>query len=96
LPLYLFPQIHNFPEFSLQCQAHYVPDQKAILSSSRDVLFLITPEDIDQMLQITQAESASPFNLEILTELYQKMTFPQRAQIGPFICHNRGAGEEAN
>jgi hypothetical protein len=33
------------------------------------------------MMQITHAESASPFSLEILTELYQKMTFPQRAQI---------------
>ena len=33
------------------------------------------------MMQITRAESASPFNLEILTELYKKMTFPQRAQI---------------
>jgi hypothetical protein len=80
-PLYLFPQIHHFPEFTLKCQAHYVPDQKAIVSSSGDVLFFITPEDIDQMMQITRAESASPFNLEILTELYQKMTFPQRAQI---------------
>jgi hypothetical protein len=81
LPLYLFPQIHHFPEFALKCQAHYVPDQKAIVSSSGDVLFFITPEDIDQMMQITRPESASPFNLEILTELYQKMTFPQRAQI---------------
>jgi hypothetical protein len=43
--------------------------------------FLITPESIDQMMQIPRADSASPFNLEILTELYQKMTFPQRAQI---------------
>jgi len=51
------------------------------MSSSGDALFFITPEDIDQMLQITRAESVSPFNLEILTELYQKMTFPQRAQI---------------
>ena len=76
LPLYLFPQIHNFPEFSLKCQAHYIPDQKAIISSSGDVLFFITPEDIDQMMQITCAESTSPFNLEILTELYQRMTFP--------------------
>jgi hypothetical protein len=33
------------------------------------------------MMQISRADSASPFNLEILTELYQKMTFPQRAQI---------------
>jgi hypothetical protein len=81
LPLYLFPQIHHFPEFALKCQAHYIPDQKSIVSSSGYVLFFITPEDIDQMMQITRAESASPFNLEILTELYQKMTFPQRAQI---------------
>jgi hypothetical protein len=80
-PLYLFPQIHNFPEFTLRCQVHYLPDQKAIMSSSGDVLFFITPEDIDQMMQITRPESITPFNLEILTELYQKMTFPQRAQI---------------
>jgi hypothetical protein len=81
LPLYLFPQIYRFPEFALRCQAHYIPDQKAIISSSGDVLFFITPEDIGQMMQIPCAESASPFNLEILTELYQKMAFPQRAHI---------------
>jgi hypothetical protein len=81
LPLYLFPQIHHFPEFTLKCQAHYIPDQRAIVSSYGDILFFITPEDIDQMMQIPRADSVSPFNLEILTELYQKMNFPQRAQI---------------
>jgi hypothetical protein len=44
-------------------------------------MFLITLEAIYQIMQIPQADSASPFNLEILTELYQRMTFPQRAQI---------------
>jgi hypothetical protein len=34
LPLYLFPQVHHFPEFSLKFQAHYLPDQRAIISSS--------------------------------------------------------------
>jgi hypothetical protein len=77
----MFPQVHHFPEFSLKCQAHYVPEQKAIVSSLGNVLFFITPEDIDQMLQITHPESMTPFNVEVLTELYQKMTFPQRAQI---------------
>jgi hypothetical protein len=81
LPLYLFPQIHHFPEFALKCQAHYIPEQRVVISSSGEILFLITPESIDQMMQIPRADSASPFNLEILTELYQKMTFPQRAQI---------------
>jgi hypothetical protein len=80
-PLYLFPQIHHFPEFTLKCQAHYIPDQRAIISSSGDILFFITPEDIDQMMQIPHADPVSPFDLEILTELYQKMTFLQRAQI---------------
>jgi hypothetical protein len=81
LPLYLFPQIHHFPEFALKCQAHYIPEQRAIVSSSGEILFLITPETIDQMMQISRADSASPFNLKIITELYQKLSFPQRAHI---------------
>jgi hypothetical protein len=81
LPLYLFPQVHHFLEFALKCQAHYVPEQKAVVSSLGDVLFFITPEDIDQMMQITCPESVTPLTLEILTELYHKMTFPQRALI---------------
>jgi hypothetical protein len=44
-------------------------------------LFLITPEAIDQMTQIPKIESTSPFNLKIITELYQKLYFPQRAHI---------------
>jgi hypothetical protein len=48
-------------------------------------MFFITPKDIDQMMQIPHVNYASPFNLEILTELYQKMTFPQRAQIFEFF-----------
>jgi hypothetical protein len=81
LPLYIFPQVHHFPKFSLKCQAHYIIDQRAIVSSSGENLFLITLEAIDQMMQIPRAESSSPFNLEVITELYQKLSFPQRAQI---------------
>jgi hypothetical protein len=50
LPLYLFPQVHHFPEFSLKCQAHYLPNQRAIVSSSGETLFFITPQAIDQMM----------------------------------------------
>ena len=81
LPLYMFPQVHHFPEFALKCRAHYVPELKAIVSSLGNVLFFITPEDINQMLQVTRPDSVTPFILEVLIELYQKMTFPQRAQI---------------
>jgi hypothetical protein len=81
LPLYLFPQTYHFPEFTLKCQAHYLPSQRAIVSSSGETLFTITPETIDQIMQIPRADSLSPFSIEILTEMYQKLSFPQRAQI---------------
>jgi hypothetical protein len=48
-------------------------------------MFFITPEAIDQMMQIPRTKSASPFNIEIITELYQKLSFPQRAQIFEFF-----------
>ena len=79
LPLYLFPQTYHFPEFYLKCQDHYLPDQRAIVSSSRETLFTITPQAIDQMLQIPRVDSPSPFSIEILIELDQKLSFPQRA-----------------
>jgi hypothetical protein len=50
LSLYLFPQVHHFPEFALKIQAHYLPDQRAIVSSSGETLFFITLETIDQMM----------------------------------------------
>ena len=78
LPLYMFPQTYNFLEFALKCQACYSPDQRAIVSSSSETLFTITPESIDQMLQIPRNDSTIPFSIESLNNMYQKLTFPQR------------------
>jgi hypothetical protein len=33
------------------------------------------------MMQVLRAEPRSPFTIEILTEMYQNLSFPQRAQI---------------
>ena len=81
LPLYMFSQTHNFPEFALRCQARYFPSQRAIVSSSGETLFIITSQSINQMLQIPWNDSAIPFSIEVLNNLYQEFTFPQRAQI---------------
>jgi hypothetical protein len=43
LPLYIFPQTFHFLEFTIKCQAHYFPSQRAIVSSSGEALFTITP-----------------------------------------------------
>jgi hypothetical protein len=81
LSLNLFPQVYHFLQFALKCQAHYLPNQRAIVSSSGETLFTITSKTIDQMMQVPRVESLSLFSVEVLTELYQKLSFPQRAQI---------------
>jgi hypothetical protein len=81
LPLYMFLQTYHFSDFSLKCQAHYLPSQRANVSSSSETMFTITHETINQMLQIPRTDFASPFSIEIMNELYQKLYFPQRAQI---------------
>jgi hypothetical protein len=53
LPLSIFPQIHHFLEFALKCQAQYIPEKRAIISSSGEIIFLIMLETIDQMMQIS-------------------------------------------
>jgi hypothetical protein len=80
-PLYLFPQIHHFREFSLKCQAHYLTDQRDIVSSSEKILFSITPEDIEQMMQISRDKSHSLLTIEVLMEIHQNLSFPQREQV---------------
>jgi hypothetical protein len=81
LPLYLFPQTYHFLEFSLKCQAHSLLGQRAIVSPSGETLFTMSPETINKILQIPRNDYASPFSIEILTELYQKLSFPQTDQI---------------
>jgi hypothetical protein len=77
----MFPQTFHFPKFSLKCQTHYLPGQRAIISSSHETLFTITPKSINQMLHIPKNDSEIPFSIEALNDLYQKLSFSQRAQI---------------
>jgi hypothetical protein len=48
---------------------------------SGETLFLISPDAIDHMMQVPRVELHSPLTIEILPELYQNLTFPQREQI---------------
>jgi hypothetical protein len=69
-PLYMFPQTHHFPEFSLKCQANYFPDHRDIASSFGETLFTVTSKAIDQMLQIPRNDSTILFSVEALNDLY--------------------------
>jgi hypothetical protein len=51
------------------------------VSLTRETFFLITPKAIDQMMQVPRDKPCSLLTLGILTEMYQNLSFPQRAQI---------------
>jgi hypothetical protein len=75
LPLYMIPQTYLFPKFVLKFQASYLPSQRSITSCNDEIMFTITSETINQMLQIPQNKSTTPFFVEALNELYHKLTF---------------------
>jgi len=69
-PLFMFSQTFHFPEFTLKFQAHYLLSQRAIVSSSGETPFTITPESLNQMLQIARIYFAILFSIESLNDLY--------------------------
>jgi len=81
LPHYIFPLTFQAPEFTIRCQACYVPTERVIISPIYDILFTITTQSIDQMMLAPTVENAAPFSLEALTQLYQKLGIATRAKI---------------
>ena len=81
LPHYIFPLTFQAPEFTRRCQECYVPTQRAIISPAGDILFTITAQSIDQIMSPPIVENTTPFSLEALTQIYQKLDFATRAKI---------------
>ena len=54
---------------------------KKIVAQNKDILISITSETINQMLSIPQSDSLRHFSQAAHMDLYQKLTFSQRAQI---------------
>lgn len=59
LPHYIFPHTHSAPEFIRKCQACYIPSQRAIISPTGEIIFTITAQSIDQMMQAPSVENGT-------------------------------------
>ena len=81
LPKYVVPHTHQCPEAIKPCQAYYSPDLRAIVNAKKELLFTITIESINQMLQLQPDPNAVPLSIEALTKLYLDLEFPKRFQI---------------
>lgn len=54
LPYYFLPSVNIFPEIIHLCAENYEPNQRAVKSPSGSILFYITPDSINQILNFKQ------------------------------------------
>jgi len=74
LPMYLLPSVHIFPELIHYCYAKYDPNQRAVLSPSQNVLFPITAQSINEMLQFQPGQALTPLSMAELLEKSTKLS----------------------
>jgi len=95
-PKYQFPQVHIFPEIVHMCHACYIPSQRAIMSPDQKVLFTITTESINEMLQVQPGPDLTPLSIGDLLDMYTKLTPSKLAQISQtFIVEQKHIPKDA-
>jgi len=95
LPMYFLPSIRIFPEIIHHWHANYDPNHQVVMSPSQIVLFPITVESINEMLQFHSNQALTPLSMgdlleksvklsqEELTQLYQIFMSPKHQPNGP-------------
>ena len=81
MPNYVVLITHQAPDFIRLCQLHYLPDQRCVVNKDREIMFYITAEAINDMLQMSHGPRAVSLSIEDLTQLYLDLDFPSRFMI---------------
>ena len=66
LPMYFLSAVHVFPDIIHQCQANYEPNRRAVMSPSQTVLFPITAQSINEMLQFHSSQALTLISMGYL------------------------------
>jgi len=81
LPKCAFSQTYQFPELIKLCEINYLPNERAIVTPTQEILLTINAQSINKMLHIQPELEGVPLSIGTLTELYLKLDFPKRPQI---------------
>jgi len=74
LPIYFLPSVNIFPEIIHLYTENYEPSQKAVKSPSGSILFHITPDSINQMLNFKQTQLLFPLSMKYLLDEGPKLS----------------------
>jgi len=78
---YFLPSVNIFPEIIHLCAENYEPNQRAVKSPSRNILFHITPDSINHMLNFKQTQLLTPFSMKYLLDEGSKLSSSEIARI---------------
>lgn len=81
MPIYYLPQVNAFPDLIHQCCENYDPNQRAVLDASGSVLFHITPQAINQMLNFQTTKPSAPLSVQLLLDQGAKLSSSQITRI---------------
>ena len=63
LPKYQFPRVHIFPMIVHYFHMNYSPSQRAVMTLDHTILFTITVESINEMLQLQPGKNLTPLSV---------------------------------
>lgn len=80
-PKYQFRKVHIFPEIIHYCHANYIPNQRAMMSPNQTIIFTITVESINEMLQLQLGQNLTPISIGDLLDKFPKLTTAKLAEM---------------
>lgn len=74
LRIYFLPSVNVFPEIIHLCSENYEPTQRAVKSPSSTILFHITPDSINQILNFKPTQLLFPLPMKFLLDEGPKLS----------------------
>jgi len=81
LPKYQFPRVHIFQEIVHYCHVNYSPILREVMTPEQTVLFTITIESINEMLQLQPGQNMTPISIGDLLNRFPTLTSIKLAQL---------------
>ena len=93
MSMYYFPSVNVFPDLIHHRCSNYDPSQREMMSPAGKVLFYITPQYLNEMLQFKPTQSLVPLSMKNLLDQASKFPSVEIDQIAmlfmPPDCYSR-------
>jgi len=73
-PKYQFPRVHISPKIVRFFHMNYNPNQRVVMAPDHTVLFRITTESINEMLQLQLGQNLAPISIGDLLDIFPRIT----------------------